>query len=128
MSKSIKTYFDMNAGVYCGLLLEKRLAIRMSKLLLKQQQEIKELLAANIEETEVSEWTLAYPDGEQKSVIFFNPDATVRDKMRRVELLSKGDLIKKVDKVFMAKSMKEAEAAFLAHEDKMEFLGQEKTN
>ena len=49
--KAIKTYFDMAAGTYCGLLLEKRLAERMAKLLYKQQQEIKELLAANIDET-----------------------------------------------------------------------------
>jgi hypothetical protein len=32
-NKAIKTYFNMNAGTYCGLLLEKRLAIRMGKLL-----------------------------------------------------------------------------------------------
>ena len=119
--KAIKTYFDMAAGTYCGLLLEKRLAERMAKLLYKQQQEIKELLAANIDETEVSEWTLAYPDEKQTSVKFFNPKATKEEKMRRVELFNKVDLIRKVDEVFMASSMKEAEYNYLEYYDKLEF-------
>ena len=119
--KAIKTYFDMAAGTYCGLLLEKRLAERMAKLLYKQQQEIKELLAANIDETEVSEWTLAYPDKKQTSVKFFNPKATKEEKMRRVELFNKVDLIRKVDEVFMASSMKEAEHNYLEYYDKLEF-------
>ncbi len=119
--KAIKTYFDMAAGTYCGLLLEKRLAERMAKLLYKQQQEIKELLSANIDETEVSEWTLAYPDGKQTSVKFFNPKATKEEKMRRVELFNKVDLIRKVDEVFMASSMKEAEHNYLEYYDKLEF-------
>lgn len=123
--KAIKTYFDMAAGTYCGLLLEKRLAERMAKLLYKQQQEIKELLAANIDETEVSEWTLAYPDEKQTSVKFFNPKATKEEKMRRVELFNKVDLIRKVDEVFMASSMKEAEYNYLEYYDKLEFKREE---
>ena len=119
--KAIKTYFDMAAGTYCGLLLEKRLAERMAKLLYKQQQEIKELLAANIDETEISEWTLAYPDEKQTRVKFFNPKATTAEKMRRVELFNKVDLIRKVDEVFMASSMKEAEHNYLEYHDKLQF-------
>ena len=119
--KAIKTYFDMAAGTYCGLLLEKRLAVRMAKLLYKQQQEIKELLASNINETEVSEWMLAYPDDKQVSFKYFNPNASVQDKMIRVELFSKIDLIRKCDDVFMASSYKEAEHNYLEYYDKLEF-------
>lgn len=119
--KAIKTYFDMAAGIYCGLLLEKRLAVRMAKLLYKQQQEIKELLAANIDETEVSEWTIAYPDNKQTIFRFFNPKATREDKMRRVELFNKVDLIRKCDDVFMASSYKEAKYNYLEYYDKLEF-------
>lgn len=120
--KAIKTYFDMAAGCYCGLLLEKRLAERMAKLLYRQQQEIKELLAANIGETEVSQWTLVYSDEKQTIVKFFNPEATIEEKMRRVELFNKVDLIRKVDEVFMASSMKEAEHNYLEYYDKLEFI------
>jgi len=118
--KAIKNYFNMSAGNYCGLLLEKRLAIRMSKLLYKQQQEIKELLASNIEETEVSNWSLAYPDGKQVVVNYFDPEATNEDKMRRVELFSKDALLQKLDEVFIAKDNKEAEHNYLEFYDKLE--------
>ena len=117
MSKAIKTYFDMGAGNYCGLLLEKRLALRMAKLLYKQQQEIQELLAANIDETEKSDWTLVYIDGEQRSVTFFDPSATVAQKMRRVELFSKERLIKKCEEVFKAKDSEEAKQAYLSYQE-----------
>jgi hypothetical protein len=120
-NKAIKTYFNMNAGTYCGLLLEKRLAIRMGKLLYKQQQEIKELLASNIEETEVAEWALAYPDNKQTTVNFFNPKATIADKMYRVDLFTKNEMIKKLDEVFMSKDMREAEHNYLEYYDKLEF-------
>lgn len=120
-TKAIKTYFNMSAGSYCGLFLEKRLAVRMAKLLYKQQQEIKELLASNIEETEVAEWTLAYPDEKQTTVHFFNPEATIADKMYRVDLFTKDAMIKKLEEVFMAKDMKEAEHNYLEYYDKLEF-------
>ncbi len=125
-TKAIKPYFNMDAGIYCGLLLEKRLAVRMGKLLYKQQQEIKELLAANIEETEVSNWTLAYPDDKQTDVMFFDPNATEADKMRRVELFTKGNLISKCKDVFTAKDMKDAEYNYLEHYGKLEFLKETK--
>lgn len=119
--KAIKTYYDMAAGVYCGLLLEKRLAMKMAKLLYKQQEEIKELLVANIDETEVSEWTLAYPDEKQTVVVFFNPKATREEKMQRIELFTKLDLIREVDEVFLASSREEAEHNYLEFYDKLEF-------
>lgn len=121
-TKAVKTYFNMNAGLYCGLFLEKRLAVRMIKLLYKQQQEIKELLASNIEETEVAEWTLAYPDKKQTTVHFFNPEATIADKMHRVDLFTKDAMIKKLNEVFIAKDMKEAKYNYLEYYDKLEHL------
>ena len=120
--RAIKTYFNMSAGSYCGLFLEKRLAIRMNKLLIKQQQEIKELLASNIEETEISGWTLAYPNEEQTRVAFFNPHASESDKLKRVELFSKEDMIKKEKEVYKAVSMIDAEKAYLEYHGKLEYL------
>ena len=120
-TKAKKTYFNMNAGVYCGLMLERRLAIRMSKLLYKQQQEIKELLTSNIEETEVAQWTLAYPDKTQTIVYFFDPETTTEDKMRRVKLFTKAKGIEKLDNVFIAKNMEQAEHNYLEYYDKLEF-------
>lgn len=118
--KGIKTYFNMPAGAYCGLLLEKRLAIRMQKLLMRQEQDIKELLAANIDETEVSEWTLAYPDGEQTTVTYFDPTKLNDEKIRRVELFTKTHLIKKCDEVFLADNQKDAKEHYLNYHDKVE--------
>lgn len=113
----------MPAGSYCGLLLERRLAIRVAKLLAKQTQELKELIAANIEETEVAHWTLAYPDNKQTSVDFYDPSATTKDKLNRLSLLDKEEKIGKcLDDVFEAKTMEEAELRYLEYYDKAEFL------
>ena len=116
----------MDAGVYCGLLLEKDIALRMSKLLYRQQQEIKELLIANIEKTEVADWTLAYPDNKQVAVVYFNPNATVDDKIKRAELFTKIKTIQRVKDVFIAKNMDEAEYNYLYYYDKLEFLRDKK--
>lgn len=121
--KSNKTYFNMSAGIYSGLMMEKRLAERMAKLLFKQQKEIQELLAANIDETEVPHWTLAYPDNVQTHVHFIRKSDGVDEKMRRVELFTKNQLIRKIDDVFYAESMEEAEHNYLEFHDKLEFEG-----
>ena len=118
--KAIKTYFDMPAGMYCGLLLEKRLGIRMQKLLMKQEQEIRELLAANIDETEVSECTLVYPDGEQTNLRYFDPSKLNDEKFRKVELFSKSHSITKCDEVFLATDSKMAKENYLSYHDKVE--------
>jgi hypothetical protein len=110
VKKAIKPYFKINAGVYSGLYLEKRLATRVAKLLYKQNEELKELLAANLDETEVYDWTLCYPDtGEQTVVHFFNPDKGDEEKLDRIKLFNRDQLIQKVEVVFMAGSMEEAE-------------------
>lgn len=125
--RAIKPYFNMSAGCYCGLLLEKRLAKRMAKLLYKQQCEIQELLASNIEETEVADWTLAYPDNKQVSVHYFNPNKTNEDKLYRVKLFTKEAMIQKLNEVFIATNSKTAEYEYLKHYDKLEF-SKENTN
>ncbi len=115
--------FDMPFGCYCGLLLEKRLAIRVAKVLARQTQELKELIAANINETEISEWTLAYPDNKQTSIHFYDPKASPRQKLDRLRLMDKVKCIgDKLDNLFEAKSMEEAELYFLESIDKVEFL------
>lgn len=120
--KAIKKYFDIKYGPYCGLLLEKRLAIRVQKLLHKQTQELKELIAANIDETEIRRWTLAYPDDEQVGVDFFDPTKTREDKINRLQVLDKTNMISPKDEVFKAESMEDAEKKYLAYHDKLEFL------
>lgn len=120
-NKAMKSYFKMAAGSYCGLFLEKRLALRMQKLLYKQEQEIKELLASNIEETEVHNWSLAYPDNNQTTVYYFNPKDTHKEKMHRVELFTKTHIISKIDEVYFAKNGDEAEYNYLEHHNKLDF-------
>lgn len=122
IKKSNKTYFTINAGCYCGLIMEKRLGVRMSKLLLRQQEEIKELLSANIDETETYNWTLAYPDNKQTIVPYINPNDKDLQKQQRIDLFSKMNLIEKLDSVFIAETSKEVEKAYLEFHDKIEFL------
>ena len=50
-----------------------------------------------------------------------NHKATKEEKMQRVELFNKLALISKIDEVFMASSMKEAEHNYLEYYDKLQF-------
>lgn len=121
-NKIIEPYFNMSAGVYCGLFLKKRLALRMAGMLARQEAEIKELLASNIEETEIAQWTLAYPDGEQQVVNYFDTEATTEDKIDRLKFYSKTHMIEKIEELYTATTPIEAEKAYLGFHDKLEFL------
>lgn len=123
--KATAPRFQINPGEFCGVFVSKRLGQRMYKMLQRHQDEIKEMLAANIDEVEPKEWTLAFPDGEQTVVNFFDPEATEEEKMRRIELFSKLELLRKVDEVYKAKNMKDAERVYLEYHDKLKDLRQE---
>jgi len=124
-NKASKMYFNLKFGNYCGLLLEKRLAKRVVGMLKKQQQELKELIAANIDETEIYEWTLAFPDNKQEIVRFFDNKRTHNDKINRLDLMDNVELFEVVKDVFIAPDPREAEETYLKYHDKLDFLRSE---
>lgn len=89
---SIEPWLDISNGIHCGLLIRKRLAKRLINIHAKYQQEMKQIIAANLDEVEPSGWTMSTPmDGKETVyVYFFTGEATDEDKLRRVELLKLG--------------------------------------
>jgi len=91
--RCIEKYFNMNAGQYCGVLMKEPMSKKIAKLLYKQNQEIQELLASDLSQVEISNWTLAYPNGEQTIINYFETD-TNDEKLKRIKLFDKSSQIK----------------------------------
>ena len=110
--KSIEQFYDMPMGVYCGVLLRGKMAKKLAKLLYKQNQEIKELLASDLSQIEASNWTLAYPNGEQTVIKFYTPSSE-QQKLERIKLINKPKVIEHLkDGVFIANNMEDAKEKF----------------
>lgn len=88
VKKSSKKWFEMSSGVYCGVFLDEYAARKLSKILWRQTQELKEFLTSNKSHLCPSHWTLACPNGKQTIVKFSCPDDSVDD---RIKLLDKTD-------------------------------------
>lgn len=91
--KCIEKYFDMPMGCYCGVLIKETMAKKLQKLLYKQNQDIKELLASDLSQVEISNWTLAYPDGKQTSIKYFE-QSTNEEKLERIKLIDQTAKVK----------------------------------
>lgn len=115
VKQEMEKFFNMPAGAYCGVLLREPAMKKMQKLLYKQTQEIKRLLTESLDDIEVANWTLAYPDGVQTTVHYFDAASTETEKVERIELFNKADKMQFTDyKVFSSdkkysESMKEVE-------------------
>jgi hypothetical protein len=99
-----KNYYNMPFGHYCGVMLDIKLFKKVSKLLYKQNEELKTLLENNIDRVEVAGWTLIKDKGEQKTINYFNPK---EDKLRRLEVMNKSH-IKLTENLFKAENMEDA--------------------
>lgn len=95
--------FSVNInGCYCGFLVKEPLAKKLAKLAYKQAQEIKKIIANNLDDAEIDDWDLVYPQGKQMSFHYF-VDATNEEKLKRLELyntiktLTYQDLVIKVN-------------------------------
>lgn len=111
-------YFNLPAGCYCGLVLEKKLAIRVQKLLTKQAEELKELIGSRIDEAHVSSWTLAYPNGEQTTVNYTSSvENTLQDKKYRLKLLQSSQRITALDHFYFVESSSYSDARNAAAEN-----------
>lgn len=107
-------YFNINPGQFCGIIAGEKLAKKIAKLLAKQNNELKDLLSEYKDELMVYNWTLAYPDGVQSTVHFVKPYDT-DDVVRRIEMFNKQAILKKIDNLFVADDMKEAERIYMEH-------------
>jgi len=67
IEKEYKNYYKMDFGSCCGVLVDEFLMKKLSKSQYEMQEKIKSLLANNIEHIESYSWSLAYPNGKQKS-------------------------------------------------------------
>lgn len=111
--KSIEKFYDMPMGTYCGVLLREKTAKKLATLLYKQNQEIKELLASDLSQVEVSDWTLAYPEGKQTSFTFYT-ESTDQEKLNRINLVDKTKLISFCeDGVFVSDSYANAKNIYM---------------
>lgn len=120
VKKSSKKWFEMSSGIHCGVFLDEYAARKLSKLLWRQTQELKEFLTANKSHLCPSNWTLAYPNGKQTVVKFSCLDDSVDD---RIALLDKTDrLIYIKGGVFLTdkkyrEAMEAVEAFYMEHYD-----------
>lgn len=111
--KSIEKFYDMPMGGYCGVLIREKQAKRLMKLLHKQSQEIKELLASNLDQLEVSNWTLAYPESKQVAFNFYTP-STDKEKIERISLIDKAKQVQYCkDGVFVVDEYNKAKDVFM---------------
>ena len=86
--KSIEKFYDIPMGSYCGVLIREKQAKKLMKLLHKQTQEIKELLASDLEQIEVSDWSIAEEDGKN-TVFSYYIQSSDSDKLERIQLINK---------------------------------------
>lgn len=125
--KSIESFFDAPMGGYAGVLIREKKAKKLAKLLYKQNQEVKELLASDLDDLEVSHWTLAYPKGEQTGVTYYSEHEGDSAKLHRISLLDKSKLMRYCEKgVFIADTMDEAEDAYMEWFNNTNILEEEK--
>jgi hypothetical protein len=72
ITKINKNYYRISIQPICSVFLDEDLMKKTNKILYRYQQEIDALLKNNPEHLIKEEWSLAYPNGEQKS--FYGTD------------------------------------------------------
>ena len=102
--ESSDNWFNVPAGMWCGLYIKERTAKKLQKLLYKQTQEIKKLLTSNKEDLVVSHWTLAYPPPEKKQTsIHYTVEDDYDTVEERIKLFDKANKLEHISKVFIIK-------------------------
>ncbi len=91
--KSIENWFVLSFSGVCGFIIKEKLYRKVMKLRYKYVEELKHLLANNLDDCEVEEWTLAYPKtkekpaGQQESMYYYKEGSTDAEKLKRLELI-----------------------------------------
>lgn len=83
-------WFNVNNGAYCGIVMPEH----VMKKLAKHNDEVKDLLTRHKDEIYPYEWTLAYPNGEQKTVAFNSAYWSVEERIEKYDETQKINRLK----------------------------------
>jgi hypothetical protein len=118
--KILEKMFRVGIGEYSGFLIRETLAKKLAKLLFKHEQEIKSLIANNLEDVEISNWTLAHPYKQQTVIEYFDDESTKEYKLRRLELFNRQKYLIHIPVVFKIAGTL-SESSKLAEEEGMRY-------
>lgn len=74
-------WFKVDNGAYCGIVMPEHVMKKLAKLYTKHNDEVKDLLTQHKDEIYPYEWTLAYPNGEQKTVAFNSAYSSAEERI-----------------------------------------------
>lgn len=92
-------WFNVNNGAYCGIVMPEHVMKKLAKLYVKHNDEVKDLLIQHKDEIYPYEWTLAYPNGEQKVVAFNSAYESVEE---RIEMYDENMKIKRLEDFYVS--------------------------
>ena len=78
-------WFKVDNGAYCGIVMPEHVMKKLAKLYTKHNDEVKDLLTQHKDEIYPYEWTLAYPNGEQKTVVFNSASRSVEERIENYD-------------------------------------------
>ena len=78
-------WFNVNNGAYCGIVMPEHVMKKLAKLYAKHNDEVKDLLTQHKDEIYPYEWTLAYPNREQKTVVFNSAYSSVEERIEKYD-------------------------------------------
>lgn len=111
-----ESLFDLS-GIYCGVLMPEKVMRKIVKLQTACIQEIKRTLTEHKDELYASNWTLHYPNGEQKEVRYTDPIDSLNIESR-IKHAAFTNQPRHLPLVFIANSQDEAkEMADAYHEE-----------
>ncbi|HGK4909785.1 TPA: hypothetical protein ACLMQK_004544 [Yersinia enterocolitica] len=110
-----ESLFDLS-GVYCGVVMPERVMRKIVKLQAACIQEIKRTLTEHKDELYASNWTLYYPNGEQKEVRYIDPSDSINIESR-IKHAAFINQPRHLPLVFIASSQDEAKSMADAHHE-----------
>lgn len=78
-------WFKVSNGAYCGIVMPEHVMKKLTKLYAKHNDEVKDLLTRYKDEMYPHEWTLAYPNGEQKVVVYNATYSSTEERIKRYD-------------------------------------------
>jgi len=79
-------WLDVIFGRWCGVLLRKKAAVKMIKLVQQHLKEVKTMMCENLDDLEITDWTIDHSDG-QENVKYFIPSSD-KEKIEKIDNLN----------------------------------------
>lgn len=114
-------FIDISFGCWCGVLTRKKLAAKLATIQKQYLMDVKDVLAENLDQLELSSWDLDYSTGKQKTITYYTP-STDNEKRRRVNILTESSLCRgtKKEDVFFFENRDEVNNAMVEDDKKTE--------